>query len=84
MAERQSLAVPVAPTPTLDVDGITDGGLGGGPDSVAMASGGAGRLDSSMPSPKLEHDAQTLGLRDSALPLSAIGSPQQMQIRAFI
>jgi hypothetical protein len=48
------------------------------------ASGEEGKLDSSMPSAKLEQDAQMLGLRDSKLPRSAIGSPQQMQIRGVI
>ena len=48
------------------VAGTADGGLGGGTDSVEMASGRARRPGSLMPSAKLEHDAHMLGLRDSA------------------
>jgi hypothetical protein len=39
---------------------------------------------SSMPSLRLEQEAQTLGLRDKELPCVAIGSPQQMQMRRHI
>ena len=46
--------------------------------------GSAGKLVSSVASAKLEHDAQTLGFRERVLPPSAIGSPQQIQILAFI
>jgi hypothetical protein len=37
-----------------------------------------------MPSAKLEQDAHTCGLRERVLPLSSIGSPQQMQICGLI
>ncbi len=37
-----------------------------------------------MPSSMLEQEAQTLGLRERAFPLSDIGSPQQMQIFGFM
>jgi hypothetical protein len=36
-----------------------------------------------MPSTRLEQDAQMFGLRESALPFSIIGSPQQMQMLGF-
>jgi hypothetical protein len=37
-----------------------------------------------MPSAKLEHEAQTFGLRDSVFASADIGSPQQMQMRGFM
>ena len=37
-----------------------------------------------MPSAMLEQEAHTLGLRERALLLSAIGSPQHLQIRQFM
>jgi hypothetical protein len=40
-------------------------------------------LASPMPSIMLEHEAQTLGLRESAFPPRGIGSQQQMQIAMF-
>jgi hypothetical protein len=39
---------------------------------------------SSIPSAMLEQEAQTFGFRERAFPLSAIGSPQQMQMRGLI
>ena len=43
-----------------------------------------GGLGSSIPSERLEQEAQTFGFRESVLALSAKGSPQQMQIRGLI
>ena len=37
-----------------------------------------------MPSVRIEHEAQRLGLRGKVFPFSPIASPQQMQIRGFI
>ena len=39
---------------------------------------------SSMPSARLEQEAQTFGLRDRGFPCSGIGSPQHRQIREFM
>jgi hypothetical protein len=45
---------------------------------------GSGPCDSSMPSARLEQDAHRFGLRERRLPLSGMGSPQQMQTQGFI
>jgi hypothetical protein len=70
---------PNATTPV--VAATTNRGLDSGTGSVPTA---CGRLKSSMPSAKLEHEAQTLGLRDSRCEPPAIGSPQQTQILRFM
>ena len=41
-------------------------------------------LVSLIPSVRLEHEAQMLGLRDRVFPFSSMGSPQQMQMRRLI
>lgn len=51
----------------------------GGERSVVGAGRGSAPI-SSIPSSMLEQEAQTLGFLDKACPLSAMGSPQQMQI----
>jgi hypothetical protein len=43
-----------------------------------------GTSDSSISSLGLEQEAQMLGLKEHAFPLSAISSPQHLQIRGFI
>lgn len=52
-----------------------------------MGSGAASRgieaSEASMPSARLEQEAQMFGLRERLLPEALIGSPQQMQILGF-
>jgi hypothetical protein len=67
--------------PTLD-------SLGAGAFSGFGASeGGRGSMEAilapSMPSARLEQDAQILGFLDKALPGLTMGSPQQMQMLGF-
>jgi len=47
-------------------------------------SGMEATLVSSIPSAKLEQDAHMFGFRESTLPGSTMGSPQQMQMLGFI
>lgn len=49
-----------------------------------LARGREAMLASSIPSARLEQEAQMFGLRDKTLPPSVIGSPQQMQTPGFI
>ena len=53
-------------------------------DARGTGSIGRGRLDSSIPSERLEQEAQRLGFRERVLVLLAKDSPQQMQIRGSI
>jgi hypothetical protein len=46
--------------------------------------GAAGGLESSMPSHRLEHEAQMLGFLERAFPSPGISSPQHLQIRGFM
>lgn len=48
-----------------------------------VASRGIEASESSIPSTRLEQEAQMFGLRERLLPEALIGSPQQMQILGF-
>ena len=51
---------------------------------MSSKAGRLDRLDSDIPSKRLEQEAHRFAYRERASSFSAIGSPQQMQIRRFI
>jgi len=61
--------------------GATVSEVSGVRNSFGPGSAGTGKSDSTIPSERLEQEAQTLGFRERVLVLLAKGSPQQMQIR---
>jgi hypothetical protein len=70
--------------PVLETGSMVAGIFFGLAGSEATHCSKEAMLGSSIPSAKLEQQAQMLGFRDKALLFSPIGSPQQMQTLGFI